>query len=82
MRFARVNQKLILVALNHFFLSKYGKPIKGGRKKKSLEQCAWKARVEMKTAGYGLERENELKCHVPTGQEINKSLRIIDSSDI
>lgn len=38
--------------------------------------------MEMKTAGYGLEQENELTCHVPTGQKINKSLRIMDSSDI
>lgn len=38
--------------------------------------------MEMKTAGYALERENELTCHVPTGQKINKSLRITDSSDI
>lgn len=31
--------------------------------------------MEMKTAGYGLEQENELTCHVPTGQEINKKPR-------
>lgn len=33
--------------------------------------------MEMKTEGYGLEQKNELTCHVPTGQKINKILRVV-----
>lgn len=33
--------------------------------------------MEMKTAGYGLEQKNGVTCHVPTGQKINKSLRVV-----
>lgn len=32
--------------------------------------------METKIAGYGLEQENELTRHVPTGQKINKTLRV------